>query len=494
MSWLSTSPWKMAAQLAALEKSQATIEFNPDGTILTANDKFLDTLGYRLTEVVGRHHSMFVDEKTRRSAEYETFWRSLRAGKYQAAEFKRLTKSGHEIWIQASYNPVFLGGKPWKVVKYATVITDRVLQAADSAGQIAAINRSQAVIHFSLEGKVLKANANFLAVLGYSEDEIVGRHHSMFVQPAERDGVPYQTFWKALRDGKPQTAEFCRIGKGGREVCILATYNPILDPEGVPVKVVKFATDVTASVIERKRREQLGQGFDRDIKAIGEAVSITNVQAANAASASSQAAMNVQAVAAGAEELGSSIAEISRRMTEASKTTQDAVQQADETNTIISSLLSATSQIEQVAQLITNIAGQTNLLALNATIEAARAGEAGKGFAVVASEVKGLAAQTARATESIAKQITDVQVATQRAVAAIRRISETIVSINQISMAIAGAVEEQDAVAREMSSNMQLAADGVKSITDSTHLIAQATDAAHVAIHKVKEASEQLVA
>jgi methyl-accepting chemotaxis protein len=484
----------MAAQLAALDRSHAVIEFGLDGTILTANRLFLDALGYRLDEIKGKNHKMFVDQKVRDNVLYQEFWTSLRQGTYQSREFKRIAKSGDEVWIQASYNPIMSRGKPFKIVKYATVITERIRQAAENEGQVEAIGRSQAVIHFDLEGKILSANDNFLAALGYTSGDIVGHHHSMFVRPSERNSSDYQAFWADLRAGHFRAAEYCRIAKDGREVWIQASYNPILDPDGVPLKIVKFATDITAAVAERQRREQAGVEIDRDMAEIASAISMTNTQAASAADASMEAAKNVQAVAAGAEELGASIAEISRRMSESSQATVRAVRQAEETKAIVATLLTATSQIEKVAQLITGIADQTNLLALNATIEAARAGEAGKGFAVVASEVKSLAMQTSRATESIGTQIAAVQTATSQAVGAIHQISGTIESMSGIATAIAAAVEEQDACAREMAANMQTAAIGVSSINDSSNMIAHAAETADVAVQKVKQATKYLAA
>ena len=380
MSGLFASFKNMAAQLAALDRSQAIIEFTPDGQIITANKHFLDALGYTLPEIKGRHHSLFVDEQTKSSPAYRQFWASLKSGIYQSTEFKRIAKSGKEVWIQASYNPVLRNGKAVRIVKYATVITDRIKKAIDESGQVAAINRSQAVIHFALNGTILWANDNFLKAMGYQLAEIAGRHHSMFVTSEERDSAAYAAFWQRLRAGQFEAAEYCRQAKGGHPIWIQATYNPIFDPEGKPVKVVKFATDITAMVRERKRREQIGITLEKNLDSVARAIATTSTQAANAASASTQTAANVQAVAAGAEEFSASIAEISRRMAEASRTTQAATQQADDTNAAVAVLLEATAEIEQVAQLITSIAAQTNLLALNATIEAARAGDAGKGF------------------------------------------------------------------------------------------------------------------
>jgi methyl-accepting chemotaxis protein len=235
-----------AGQVAAIRKSQAVIEFAMDGTILDANDNFLKALGYRLEEIKGQHHSMFVEPAYKQSSEYREFWAALNRGEYQAAEYKRIGKGGKEVWIQASYNPIMdLDGKPFKVVKYATDTTTQKLQNADYVGQIAAISKSQAVIEFKMDGTVLAANDNFLKVLSYSLDEIKGRHHSMFVDEAFRQSYEYKEFWAALNRGEYQAAEYKRLGKGGKEVWIQASYNPILDLNGKPFKVVKYATDIT---------------------------------------------------------------------------------------------------------------------------------------------------------------------------------------------------------------------------------------------------------
>ena len=234
-------------QIAAIGKAQAVIEFNMDGTIITANDNFLNALGYTLAEVKGKHHSMFVDEAYKQSPAYKEFWAKLNRGEYDAAEYKRIGKGGKEVWIQASYNPILdLDGKPFKVVKYATDVTEQKLRNADYQGQIAAIGKAQAVIQFNMDGTVLTANDNFLNALGYTLEEIKGQHHSMFVEESYRKSAEYAEFWTKLRRGEYQAAEYKRIGKGGRQVWIQASYNPILDLNGKPFKVVKYATDITA--------------------------------------------------------------------------------------------------------------------------------------------------------------------------------------------------------------------------------------------------------
>ncbi|PPQ19842.1 histidine kinase [Bradyrhizobium sp. AC87j1] len=238
-------------RLDAIGRSQAMIEFNLDGSIITANQNFLDALGYRLDEIQGKHHSMFVPGDQRDTAEYKAFWAALNRGEYQAREFKRIAKGGREVWIEASYNPVLDGnGKTVMVAKIATDITAKKIRSMTDASKIAAISRAQAVIEFKLDGTIVTANENFCKTLGYSLAEIEGKHHSLFMPQADRDGAAYREFWAALNRGEYQAGEFKRIGKGGREVWILASYNPLLDENGKPYGVVKFATDVTAEKLK----------------------------------------------------------------------------------------------------------------------------------------------------------------------------------------------------------------------------------------------------
>ena len=485
---------EMKAKLDALSKSLATIEFTPDGTILDANPNFLAAVGYSLDEVQGRNHGLFVDPIERASDVYRGFWAALARGEFQSAEFRRIAKGGREMFIQATYNPITSAdGRVVKVVKFATDITAQKLRALDLDGQIAALHRSQAIIAFTPDGTILDANANFLGAMGYSLDEVKGRHHGLFVDPAERAGDAYRGFWAALARGEFQSAEFRRIAKGGREMFIQATYNPITSADGRVVKVVKFATDITAQVHERQRRAEAQRAIGADLDAIGQAVEDVTRQTAEAANTVGRVSSDIQTVAAGAEELSASVSEISQQVSNAAQMARGAVEQAQHTGGIVAGLSVQAAQIGDVVAMIQSIAGQTNLLALNATIEAARAGAAGKGFAVVAAEVKALAEQTAKATDQIRGQISATQGATREAVEAINSIQGTIRSLDEISAAIAAAVEEQSAVTREMSGSMQTASHGAASIAAGVETIAVASARVDAATRQVREAARAVV-
>lgn len=457
---------RAAAILSALNRSQAVIEFALDGTIVTANDNFLKAMGYTLAEVRGKHHSMFVDPAFAAGGEYAQFWEKLRRGEFQQAQFPRLAKGGREIWIEASYNPIVDGsGKPVKIVKFATDITATKRAAIEQEGQIKALDRSQATIEFDMDGTILTANPNFLSTVGYRLSEIQGRHHSMFVEPAYAAGAEYRAFWEALRRGDYQAGQFHRVGKGGRPIWIEASYNPILDPKGRPIKIVKFATDLSP---RKAQTQALAQDFDGSVKtmvtALAEAIGGLRDTSTGLAAAAQQTNSQATAVSAATEQLSASSGEIARQLSESTAIVGTAVDRAKQSEALVASLVAAADKIGSVTKLITAIAGQTNLLALNATIEAARAGEAGKGFAVVASEVKNLANQTAKATEEIAAQIAEIQSASRTTADSIREIGDIIGRVNGISVSISGAVEQQSAATREVASNI----DGVSRAASDT--------------------------
>jgi methyl-accepting chemotaxis protein len=414
-----------AGQVQAIKRAQAVIEFDLTGRILTANENFLSTVGYMLSEIVGQHHSMFVPAADRESSAYREFWAALGRGEYRAGEFKRVAKGGRDIWLQATYNPIFsLDGKPFKVVKFASDITAGRIEAANAAGQIQAIHRTQAVIEFTLDGTIVTANENFLGAVGYSLAEIVGKHHSIFVDRAERDSADYRSFWAGLRSGEYRAGEFKRVAKNGSELYLRATYNPIFDLSGKPFKVVKFAVDVTGQVVAREKFNGL-----------------------------------IENVAAATHQLSASITEISSTMVRSQETASSAVQRVAAADDSTQRLNAAAQTMGRVVDLISNITQQINLLALNATIESARAGEAGRGFAVVANEVKSLANQAKGATEEIAKEINGIRSVSGDVVSALSSIKQAIDSVSAFVTSTAAAVEEQSAVTETISGNIQNAAE-----------------------------------
>ncbi|MEO1198571.1 MAG: PAS domain-containing methyl-accepting chemotaxis protein [Pseudomonadota bacterium] len=368
----------------------------------------------------------------------------------------------------------------------------RRIALADFEAQVNAIGEFQAVIQFDLDGTILDANKNFLTATGYELDDIVGQHHRIFCDPTYAASPDYEAFWEQLRRGQHSSGEYKRFHKDGRPIWISAIYAPLRDSNGDFVKVAKFATDITAEMEARQRREADQKEIWKDLEQIAMSVSTASGQAGQASSAAQQTSDNVQTVAAGIEELVGSVREINQQVVEANAISQQASNEAENTNAVVSGLSEAAQEISNVIRLISDIAEQTNLLALNATIEAARAGDAGRGFAVVAAEVKSLANQTAKATEEISSRINAVQNSTSQAVTAIGSISQTIAKVNEISSIIAAAVEEQSATTSEMSQSMQIAAGGVQQITDGVRDIAEQTRIIDASTNKVQKVSARM--
>ena len=458
------------SKLSALDNSQAIIEFTPDGKILSANKNFLEALGYTMSEIEGQHHSMFVAPEDRQLLSYKEFWEKLKKGDFQQAEYLRFGKGGRPIWIQATYNPLKdAKGDVFAVVKFATDSTAQKMKTMEDDAQLAAIDKSMAVIHFNMDGTIIKANENFLQGLGYSEDEIFGRHHKMFVDPEYAGGSEYAEFWARLNQGEYQAGQFKRISKSGEEVWIEASYNPIMDASGKPFKVVKFATVITGQV-------NAIQNVLSNVTNIESSIREVDLKANTASRGASESSENVSTVASAIEELNASVAEISQSMAYSGKAVHEAIDQTDRADEAVSQLAQAATSMNGIVELIQGIAGQINLLSLNATIESARAGEAGKGFAVVAGEVKNLAKQATDATEQINFQIAEVQNISKNVVDRLAEIKASIHSVEAYVTSTASAVEEQNVATRNISSNIQATAVAAKSISEGMVWISSAVE------------------
>jgi len=363
----------------------------------------------------------------------------------------------------------------------------------DYAGQVAAIRRAQAVIEFNLDGTIIDANENFLNAMGYSIEEIRGQHHRMFVEASYAQSSEYHMFWKDLAAGQFKAAEYKRLGKGGKEVWIQASYNPIMDTKGHPFKVVKYATDVTEAVQARMEKDRVIKIVNDDLEAVAASMASARERSMSASAASNETATNVQTVAAGAEELDASFQEISESMERSRSAVEEAYTETIAASGTTQQLSDTANAMNSIVDLIRDIAGQISLLSLNATIEAARAGEAGKGFAVVADEVKKLAAQASQATDQISTEIEGVQAASSGVVDVLNKIKTSMESVRDFVVNTASAVTEQSAVAREIATNIQSASTAVATISEELGHIADATVSSDEAVEKVKGAMGGLV-
>ena len=530
----------------AISRAQAVIEFNLDGTVIMANDNFLQCLGYRLDEIKGRHHRMFCDSSYANSAAYQAFWAKLGRGECDAGVYARRRKNGQEIWIQASYNPILnADGKVYKVVKYAMDVTAQKLLAIESEGVLKAIDRGQAMVEFEMDGTVRNANAIFLSAVGYQLEEIKGQHYRMFCPPAVASSGDCVAFWQKLNRGEFDAGVYEWMGKGGKACWLQATFSPILDVLGKPYKVVGFATDITiqkqvSAEMERLVAEAeaiLGRIAVSDLTQemtgtysgeLGKVKTSINTVVRNLIQTITTVREVVESVASGSEEINKGNSDLSQRtseqagsleetassmqvMTETVKQNADNAKQANmlarearetanQGGAVTQQAIEAMNEInkssKKIADIITvidEIAFQTNLLALNAAVEAARAGEHGRGFAVVAAEVRNLAQRSASAAKEIKGLINEsiqrVTDGSELVNQSGRTLEDIVMSVKRVTDIIA----EISAASQEQASGVEQVNQAIMSVDQSTQQNAALVEQITSASHSMKAQSEELL-
>ncbi|WP_243258240.1 methyl-accepting chemotaxis protein [Rhizobium skierniewicense] len=528
----SSSDRSAVSHYNAISQSHAVIWFTPEGVIRGANANFCKALGYDLKEIVGQHHRLFVEAAIKDSDEYVSFWRDLAAGKHNRGQFRRISKNGDDVWIEASYDPIVENGKVVGVVKIAADITATKIAALHNENNLRALERSVGMIEFDPEGVVVEANSAFCKVMGYERSEIIGQKHRLFCEQSYVASEDYTEFWNKLRAGVFFSDTYRRVGKNGRDVWIQATYNPVFSSRGVIYRIVKFATDITermnavgmlssaiGNLADGDLNSQLTTPLDRSMettrqdfntavvkldRVISEIAGASHDIAETAKEMLDNAgtiAKRTEQQAAALEETSSALTQItqtvndsSQRASEAGDLVRQTRQSAEESGQVVSAAVAAMGQIEQSSKEISNIisvideiAFQTNLLALNAGVEAARAGEAGKGFAVVAQEVRELAQRSAKAAKEIKDLITTSSNHVKSGVDLVDRTGkalETIVvrvmEIDRNVLAIVEASREQTI--------------GIKEINQAVNALDQGTQQNAASVEEQNGASHQLAA
>jgi methyl-accepting chemotaxis protein len=533
-------------QIGAINRAQAVIEFDMDGTIKDINENFARAMGYSKDEVVGKHHSSLCEGSYATSPEYRAMWAKLNRGEYDVGTFKRIAKGGREVWLQASYNPIAdVNGKFFKVVKYATDVTEQMIRNADFAGQLAAIGKSQAVTEFDMDGTVRKVNDNFARVMGYNESDVVGRHHSMLTDAATSSGAEYRALWAKLGRGEAEIGNYKRVAKGGREVWLQSSYNPIPDANGKPFKVVEYASDVTpvmhaqqmlqVSVHETqetvkaasdgnltKRIPMEGKTGDLEVLCRGvnslldsttelvkrvknatgevqqgaEEISKGNL---NLSQRTEQQASSLEETASSMEEMTSTVKQTADNAGQANQLAMAARQQAEKGGAVVGNAVAAMAGINESSKKIADIIGvideiafQTNLLALNAAVEAARAGEQGRGFAVVATEVRNLAGRSATAAKEIKALIQDSVAKVEEGSKLVDESGATLEEIVNSVKKVTDIVAEIAAASREQSSGIEQVNKAVMQMDTTTQQNAALVEEASAASQAIVEQAQAL--
>ncbi len=535
------------SQIEAIGKTQGVIELGLDGKVLKANEVYLNMLGYKEEELIGQHVSIVLDPNFARSEAYKTLWDRLVAGGSDAGQYKRIAKDGREVWIQASYNPIRdINGKTCKIVNFTIDITQQKLIATDNASQLSAINKIQGVIEFDLNGVILNVNDNFAKVTGYSKDEIVGNHHSMFVESSYRSSPEYKSFWEQLGRGEAQSAQYKRIGKDGREIWLQASYNPILDLNGKAYKVIKYATDITQQItaskalasavketqevvssakagdltlripIEGKTGEimNLCEGVNslvenmatiiKQIKEAGETITTAaneiSMGNSDLSSRTETQASSLEETASSMEELASTVKQNAENAKQANVMASAASNIAEKGGTVVSQVVETMSEIsnsskkiEDIISVIDGIAFQTNILALNAAVEAARAGEQGRGFAVVAGEVRNLAQRSASAAKEINQLISDSLQKVDIGTKLVQQAGETMFEIVTSVKRVTDIMGEITAASVEQSSGIDQVNNAITQMDEVTQQNAALVEESAAAAESMVDQANQLM-
>ena len=516
----------------AISRSHALIWFAPDGTIRGANANFCAALGYSLQEISGRHHSMFVDPAEAALTAYRQFWADLADGRTQAGAFRRLSKTGADVWIEAAYTPVLQGGKTVEVLKIAADITTAKIASLHNQSKLSALDQSLAVIEFTLDGTVVTANENFCRALDYGLDEIRGRKHALFCTAEDVASPEYARHWERLRKGELLSDTYLRIGKSGQRVWLQASYNPLFNAKGEVYGVVKFATDITArmrsvdvlgaaigQLAEGNLVSQVREPLDRSVertrqdfnaavtdlaRTIGEIAATAHdiagsahemtASAGDIARRTEQQAASIEQTAAALDEITHTVADTSRRAADVGRIVRETREEAEKSGRVVNDAVEAMGEIARssgriasIIGVIDDIAFQTNLLALNAGVEAARAGEAGKGFAVVAQEVRELAQRSANAAKEIKALIELSSGQVKNGVALVGLTGEALTSI-------AGRVQDIDGNIAAIVEAAREQAVGVREIGQAVNLLDQGTQQNAATAEEQNAGSHQLSA